>query len=61
LIDEFKEALYEHYNFPLFNDYIKKDEDKMEELLKDLKLFHQFSSWKMLQTQRPKLNSEDIE
>ncbi len=41
LIDQFKEALYEHYNILLFNDDIKKDEDKMEEsLLKDLKLFH---------------------
>ncbi len=39
LIDQFKEALYELYYVQLFTD-ITKDEDKMEELLKDLKLFH---------------------
>ncbi len=40
MIDQFKEALCERYNLPLFNDDITKDEDKMEELLIDLKLFH---------------------
>ncbi len=41
LIDQFKKALYAQYNFPLFNNDITKDEDKMKELLlKDLKLFH---------------------
>ncbi len=39
LIDQFKEKLYEQYDVQLFTD-IKKDEDKMEELLKDVKLFH---------------------
>ncbi len=33
----------------------------MEELLKDLKLFHQFSCWKMLQIQKLKLNDEEIQ
>jgi hypothetical protein len=40
LIDQFKEALYEQYNIEIFNDDITKDEDKIEVLLKDLKLFH---------------------
>jgi hypothetical protein len=40
LIDQFKEVIYEQYNIPLFNDDIMKNEDKMEELLKDVKLFH---------------------
>jgi hypothetical protein len=40
LIDQFKEALYEQYSIRLFNDDITKDEDKMEKLLYDLKLFH---------------------
>ncbi len=39
-IDQFKEAIYEYYNILLFKDDITKDEDKMEELLKDLKFFH---------------------
>ncbi len=39
LIDQFKEALYEQYEVQLFTD-ITKNEDKMEKLLKDLKLFH---------------------
>ncbi len=33
----------------------------MEELFKDLKLFHQFSCWKMLQMQKLKLNSEEVQ
>ncbi len=33
----------------------------MEELFKDLKLFHQLSCWKMLQMQKLKLNSEEIQ
>ncbi len=40
LTDQFKEALCEQYGVLLFNDDITKDEDEMEELLKDLKLFH---------------------
>jgi hypothetical protein len=40
LIDQFKEELYEKYDIELFNDDITKNEDKMEELLKDVKLFH---------------------
>jgi hypothetical protein len=39
LIDQFKEQLYEMYEVQLFND-ITKDEDKVDELLKDLKLFN---------------------
>ncbi len=39
LIDQIKEALYELYDVQLFTE-ITKDEDKMEELLIDLKLFH---------------------
>ncbi len=39
LIDLFKEALCEQYNFHLFSNIIK-NEDKMNELLEDLKLFH---------------------
>jgi hypothetical protein len=39
-IDQFKEAIYEYYNILLFKDDITKDEDKMEELLKDIKFFH---------------------
>ncbi len=39
LIDQFKEALYEMYDVQIITD-ITKDEDKMKELLKDLKLFH---------------------
>jgi hypothetical protein len=60
LIDQFKEALCKQYGIQLFTD-ITKNENKMNELLEDIKLFHQFSSWKMLQMQKLKLNNEDIE
>jgi hypothetical protein len=50
MIDEYKDVFYEHYEVNKMFE-INNNIDVMDEIKDDLKLFHQFCSWKMLQKQ----------